>query len=110
MSRSLIWIVGALLLGVAEAFAPGAFLIWIALAAGFVGIVDLALEPGLLPEIVIFAVAAAVSVAVGRRVYGSLDRAVPPLALSRAHGLVGKQFVLVNGIANGFGTMNVGDS
>ena len=110
MSRGLIWIVAALILGVAEAFLPGAFLIWIALAAGLVGIIDLVFEPGLLMEIVIFAAGAAVAVFIGQKVYGSLDRASPPLPLSRAHGLIGRQFALATAIANGFGTMTVEDS
>ena len=110
MSRGLIMIVVALALGAAEAFLPGVFLLWIALALGLVGLVDLALAPGILAEIAIFAVAAAVFVAIGRRVYGSLDRAAPPIPLSRAHGLLGRQFVLTNAIVNGIGTMAVDDS
>ena len=110
MSRGLIMIVIALALGAAEAFLPGAFLLWIALALGLVGLADLAFEPGVLAEIALFAVAAAVFVAIGRRVYGSLDRSSPPIALSRAHGLIGRQFVLTSPIANGIGTMAVDDS
>jgi inner membrane protein len=110
MSRGLIWIVAALILGVAEAFIPGAFLIWIAVAAGLVGVVDLVFEPGLLAEIVIFAIGAAVAVYIGQKVYGSLERASPPLPLSRAHALIGRQFALATAIANGFGTMTVDDS
>lgn len=110
MSRGMILIVAALALGALEAFAPGAFLLWIALAVGLVGLVDLVFEPSLLAEIALFAVSAAVFVAIGRKVYGSLDRASPPIALSRAHGLIGRQFVLTAAIANGVGTMAVGDS
>ena len=53
-----------------------AFLLWIALAAGLVGIVDLAVRTGLLAEIVIFAVAAAISVAVG--VVSTVARSTAP--------------------------------
>ncbi len=110
MARGLIWIIAALILGVAEAFVPGAFLIWIAAAAGLVGVIDLIFEPGLLLEIIIFAVGAVVAVFIGHKIYGSLDRATPPLPLSRAHGLIGRQFALATAIANGFGTMTVDDS
>ena len=110
MSRGMILLVAALALGIAEAFVPGAFLLWIALAVGVVGAIDLAFEPSLLIEIGIFAVAAAVSVAIGKRVYGSLDRSGPPAALSRAHAMVGREFTLASAIEDGFGSMRVDDS
>ena len=110
MSRAMILLVAALALGIAEAFVPGAFLLWIALAVGIVGAIDLVFEPSLLVEIGIFAVAAAASVAIGKRVYGSLDRAGAPVPLSRAHALVGREFTLASAIEDGFGSMRVDDS
>jgi inner membrane protein len=110
MSRGLIWIIAGLLLGVAEAFLPGAFLLWIALAAAVVGVADLIFEPSLVVEMALFVVAAAVSVAVGRKFYGSMERLSPPQTLSRAHALIGHTYVLATAIVDGYGTMRVDDT
>ena len=57
-----------------------------------------------------FAVLAVALVFIGRRVYGSLERAAPPPSLSRAHALVGKEFFLDKAIERGYGAIRVDDS
>jgi len=110
LSRGVVWLIAGLAIGAAETIVPGAFLVWVGLAAIVVGLVDLVAAPGLFAEMLVFAVATLISVAIGRRVYGSLERKTPDLPLSRAHALLGRQFVLDKAIANGFGTMRVEDS
>jgi hypothetical protein len=107
---SIVWLVGGLALCAAETLAPGAFLIWIGVAAVLVGGVEwlypLALEPALL----LFAALVVALVLIGRRVYGSLDSGAPQLPLSRAHALIGKEFYLEEAIERGYGRIKVGDS
>jgi inner membrane protein len=105
-----IWIVLGLALCAAETLVPGAFLIWIGAAALAIGIVEFFVHLALAPQLLLFAAFVAAFVLVGRRVYGSLDAGAPPLPLSRAHALIGKEFYLDEAIARGFGCIRVGDS
>ncbi len=105
-----VWLVAGLALCAAETFVPGAFLIWIGAAAVAVGIVEFFLLLELTPALLLFAALVVVFVFVGRRVYGSLDSGAPPLPLSRAHALIGKEFYLDEAIERGHGRIRVGDS
>lgn len=104
------WLAAGFVLCAAETIAPGAFLIWIGAAALAVGIVDFVWPLELTAQLFLFAACAVVLVIVGRRVYGSLDRRSAPEPLSRAHGLVGKEFYLDRPIERGFGNIRVDDS
>jgi inner membrane protein len=105
-----IWIVAGLALCGAETLAPGAFLIWIGAAAMVIGIVEFFFPLALAPQLLLFAALVGVFVFIARRVYGSLDAGAPPLPLSRAHALIGKEFYLDEAIARGFGRIRVADS
>jgi membrane protein implicated in regulation of membrane protease activity len=105
-----IWIVLGLALCAAETLAPGAFLIWIGVAALVMGVIEFFVHLALAPQLLLFAALVAAFVIVGRRVYGSLDAGTPPLPLSRAHALIGKEFYLDEAIAHGFGRIRVADS
>ena len=105
-----VWLLAGLVLCAAETLAPGAFLIWIGAAALAMGIVAFFVHLTLAPQLLLFAAFVAAFVLIGRRVYGSLDAGAPPLPLSRAHGLIGKEFYLDEAIAHGFGRIRVDDS
>jgi len=105
-----VWLVAGLALCAAETFVPGAFLIWIGVAAVAVGIVEFFVAIALTPALLLFAALVVVFVFIGRRVYGSLDSGAPQLPLSRAHALIGKEFYLDEAIERGYGRMRVGDS
>jgi membrane protein implicated in regulation of membrane protease activity len=105
-----IWLIAGFVLCVAETTAPGAFLIWIGAAALIVGAVDFIWPMELTVQLLLFAALAVALVLVGRRVYGSLERAAPPPSLSRAHALVGKEFFLDKAIERGYGAIRVDDS
>ena len=105
-----VWLVAGLALCAAETFVPGAFLIWIGLAAVALGGIEFFVAIELTPALLLFAALVVVFVFIGRRVYGSLDSGAPQLPLSRAHALIGKEFYLDEAIERGYGRMRVGDS
>ena len=105
-----VWLVAGLALCAAETFVPGAFLIWIGLAAVAVGVVEFFVAVALTPALLLFAALVVAFVFVGRRVYGSLDFGAPQLPLSRAHAMIGKEFYLDEAIERGHGRIRVGDS
>jgi membrane protein implicated in regulation of membrane protease activity len=105
-----VWLIVGFVLCAAETLAPGAFLIWIGGAALIVGGVDFFYPMELTVQLLLFAILAAASVLIGRRVYGSLERSAPPPALSRAHAMIGKEFFLDQPIERGYGAIRVDDS
>jgi hypothetical protein len=109
-TSSLIWLVGGLVLCIAETQAPGAFLIWIGLAGLIVGVLDYVHPLDLTLQMLLFAALVVGMVLLGRRVYGSRDPGAKELPLSRAHALIGNDYFLDEGIARGFGAIRVGDS
>jgi inner membrane protein len=67
MSDWIIWLVGGLALLMIEILAPGAFMMWLGLAACGTGLVVLASDVGFEFQVVTFGVLAAVSLAIGLR-------------------------------------------
>ena len=88
MSPALLWLVGGLVMMVAEVLLPGVFLMWLGIAALATGGVVLLLgEPGLGIQVVAFAVFTALAVAAGLRLRGPRRAAVLNTAQS---GLIGR--------------------
>jgi inner membrane protein len=104
------WLVSGLVLCIAETMAPGAFLIWIGVAAALVGAVAYFIALDLTSQVLLFGFLVAALVLVGRRVYGSLDAKPGLLPQSRAHAMVGADFFLDEAIVRGYGRIRVGDS
>jgi inner membrane protein len=67
MSDWIIWLVGGLALLMIEILAPGAFMMWLGLAACGTGLVVLASDVGFEFQVLTFGVLAAVSLAIGLR-------------------------------------------
>jgi membrane protein implicated in regulation of membrane protease activity len=104
------WLLGAILLGIAELIVPGVFLIWLAAAAAVTGLVALAFGIALPFQFAVFALLAIASVYSGRRWY--LKYPMPsadPMLNDRAARLVGRTVVVTQAIENGEGRVKVGD-
>lgn len=106
------WIALGLILAIAEVVAPGAYLLWIGLAALLTGVV-LLLAPalGLPVQLLLFAIATAVLILVASRVlsvYRTRDRGAARLN-DRAASLVGKSVVVVEAVHPGGGRVRLGD-
>ena len=112
------WLIAGLLICLAEMLLPGAFLLWIGIAAMATGGLLFALPsfPAFAPDsstvILVFGGLALVSAWIGRMVYGTMMRpsGEAPFLNRRADGLVGRQFALDAAIVNGQGRIRVGDS
>jgi membrane protein implicated in regulation of membrane protease activity len=107
---AIIWLVSGLVLCAAETMAPGAFLIWVGLAASIVGTIAYFVTVDFTSQLLLFGILVAGLVLLGSRVYGSLDASPGPLPQSRAHAMVGVDFFLVEAIVRGYGRIRVGDS
>ncbi|MCH8684782.1 NfeD family protein [Pedomonas mirosovicensis] len=111
-----LWWTAALLLAAAEMAAPGAFLIWLGLAAGLTGVVTLIFdlvagrEMGLEAQLAVFAVLAIASVLAGRRWARRSQQADERPVSRRAGQLVGRTVVLVEPIVHGAGRAELDDT
>ena len=106
------WAVLALVLFAAEAMAPGAFMLWLGLAAAavFLGVL---LVPGMpvLAQVAAFVVLSFVSIQVYRRWFRGREPASDQPALNRrAAALVGRVVPLQAAIVNGRGRVQIADA
>ena len=106
-----LWLLAAMVLGIAELIAPGVFLIWLAAAAALTGLATLALGIGLPFQLVLFTLFSIAAVYGGRRWYLSNPVASSdPLLNDRGARLTGETLTVVSAIENGRGRVRVGDS
>ena len=106
------WGVAALLLFAAEVLAPGAFMLWLGLAAAVV-FVAVWIVPGipLLLQVGAFVVLSFVSIQVYRRWFRGREPASDqPLLNRRVAQLVGRVVPLERGIVNGRGRVQIADA
>ncbi len=106
------WVAGLLLMAV-EAFLPGAFFLWMGLAAIVVGVI-LMMVPGmgLVTQMVLFAILAIGSAAGWRRLRGrgvGREHGEPAPLNERGRLYVGRVFTLDSPISNGVGHLRVDD-
>jgi inner membrane protein len=106
------WIVLGLVLMGLELVAPGAFLLWLGLAAVLTGLVDWAFGLSWQAAALVFAVLSVAAVLVGRAVTRNRDEEADgrPALNRRAQSLVGHVFTLDSPIAGGSGRIRVDDS
>lgn len=106
------WFILAAILIIAEVFAPGAFMLWIGIAAGVVGVV-LYVAPAMPWEyqFILFSLAAVGSI-LGWRVYRQKHPATAgdPTLNRRGAQYIGRVFTLDAPIVNGVGKIRVDDS
>ena len=105
-----LWLIGGVVLLIAEVIAPGFFLIFIGAAAIATGLVSVALGLPLALQLLAFAIFTFVAVKfVGRRFYASrYDLSSDPMLNDRVARLLGKVVVVEPVDANG-GRVRVGD-
>ncbi len=110
--QAVTWAAVALLLLAAEALAPGAFMLWLGLAAMAVFVIVLAV-PGLsvLAQVALFVALSFVSIQVYRRWFRGRERkSDQPTLNRRAEQLVGRVMPLERAIVNGSGRVQVADA
>lgn len=106
------WVAIALVLIAAETMAPGAFLLWMGIAAAVVSLIVLVL-PGLslLMQVVLFVVLSVIAVLAYRKWFRRRERpSDQPLLNRRADQLVGRVLELDQAIVDGRGRVKVGDA
>ena len=107
----LAWLILAAVLAIVELIVPGIFLVFVAAGAAVTGVVTLII-PGfaLTFQVMVFIIASAVAVALGRKWY--LENPVPsadPLLNDRIARLIGEVVTVVEPIEAGSGRVRVGD-
>jgi membrane protein implicated in regulation of membrane protease activity len=106
------WFLIAIALIIFEALSPAAFFMWLAAAAGMVGLA-LAVFPGLgwQVQLVLFAVLSVSSLVLGRRYLKRNPIATDePNLNKRGHQYIGRMFTLDQPIVNGVGKLRVDDT
>lgn len=106
MTPALWWLVGGVVLLVAEVLLPGVFMMWLGLAGIGTGLVVLALEPGLGWQVAAFGMFAGVSLGVGLHLRRKAH--VPVLNTAQA-GLVGRSARVLSAEAGAL-RVRIGDS
>jgi membrane protein implicated in regulation of membrane protease activity len=105
-----LWLIAAALLGIGEIIIPGAFLMWIGIAALITGLAMLVLPLGVALQLAVFAVMSVASVYAGRRV---LIRnpivSADPLLNDRGARLIGEIVTAVTPVDSSQGRVKVGD-
>ena len=106
-----LWMIGGVLLLIAEIIAPGFFLIFIGAAALATGAFALLFDLGTASQLALFALYAVLAVMVGRRFYSSASiEGGDGLLNDRSAQLVGKVVAVVSAIDEHGGRVRVGDS
>ena len=106
-----LWLIGGVLLLIAEIVAPGFFLLFVGAAAIATGVFVLLFDLGLAPALALFAIYTALAVAVGRRVYANRPVASSaPHLNDRSAQLVGRSVTVVQSVDRHGGRVRVGDS
>jgi hypothetical protein len=105
------WFIAAVILFVLELIVPGAFMLWLGIAAVLVGFLSLMVDWSWQAQIITFAVLSVAAIPVwrrfARRVEAPVDR---PFLNQRAHGYVGRVFTLEKPIVDGVGTVKIDDT
>src|SRR3954452_3974653 len=105
------WLIGGVVLLIAEVLAPGFFLVFIGAAAMATGLFTLLFGLGTVPQLALFALYAVLAVMIGKRFYANRHSdSTDPLLNDRARRLVGKVVAVVVAIDDHGGRVRVGDS
>jgi membrane protein implicated in regulation of membrane protease activity len=107
---ALLWLLGGIFVCAAETLAPGTFFVFIGAAAVIVGAITYFVALDLTTQLLLFGALVIALVMIGRDVYGSFYASPGPLPQSRAHALIGSDFLLEESIVHGYGRIRVGDS
>jgi membrane protein implicated in regulation of membrane protease activity len=106
-----LWMIGGILLLIAEVIAPGFFLVFIGAAALATGAFTLLFDLGLPAQLTLFTIYALVAVMIGRRMYANAaTESSDPLLNDRSARLVGKSVTVIEAVDEHSGRVRVGDS
>lgn len=106
-----LWLIGGVLLLIAEIIAPGFFLVFVGAAALATGLFVILFDLGLAPALALFALYTALAVYVGRKVYANRPVAASVANLNdRSAQLVGRSVSVVEAVDEHGGRVRVGDS
>ena len=106
-----LWLIGGVVLLIAEVIAPGFFLVFIGAAAIATGAFTLLFDLGVAPQLALFALYAIIAFMVGRKVYANQNvESTDPLLNDRSARLVGKVVTVVSAVDDHEGRVRVGDS
>jgi membrane protein implicated in regulation of membrane protease activity len=106
-----LWMIGGILLLIAEVIAPGFFLVFIGAAALATGAFTLLFDLGLAAQLTLFTIYALVAVMIGRRMYANAaTESSDPLLNDRSARLVGKSVTVIEAVDEHSGRVRVGDS
>ena len=104
------WLIGGVVLLIAEVIAPGFFLVFIGAAAMAAGLFTLLFGLGAVAQLALFALYALLAVLLGRRFYANRHSdSTDPLLNDRAGRLVGKVVNVVADVDEHHGRVRVGD-
>ena len=106
-----LWLIGGVVLLIAEIIAPGFFLVFVGAAAMATGVFALLFGLGTPAQLALFALYTVIAVMIGRRFYAqSSAESSDPLLNDRSARLIGKTVVVVDAIDADGGRVRVGDS
>ena len=106
-----LWLIGGVVLLIAELIAPGFFLVFVGAAAIATGLFALLFELSLPLQLALFALYTLLAVMVGKRVYSNADSlgSSDPLLNDRSGRLVGKVVTVVTDVDEHGGRVRLGD-
>jgi membrane protein implicated in regulation of membrane protease activity len=105
------WIIAGVIFLMLELAVPGAFMMWLGIAALLVGVISLLVVWSWQWQFVAFAVFALISVPLWRRLAHKVESpSGSPMLNRRAEGLVGREFTLEKPIVDGTGTVRIDDT
>ena len=105
-----LWMIGGVVLLIAEVIAPGFFLLFIGAAALATGAFALLFDLGASSQLALFALYSLIAVMVGRRFYANASEdSSDPLLNDRSRRLVGKVVTVVEAVDAHNGRVRVGD-
>jgi hypothetical protein len=106
-----LWLIGGVVLLIAEVIAPGFFLVFLGAAALATGLFTVLFDLGTAPQLALFALYAVLAVMVGKRFYSNRTAdSADPLLNDRAGRLVGRVVTVVANVDDHHGRVRVGDS
>jgi membrane protein implicated in regulation of membrane protease activity len=105
-----LWLIGGVVLLIAEIIAPGFFLIFIGAAAIATGLFTLLFNLGIVPQLALFALYALLAVMAGRRFYANREEASSQRLNDPAGRLIGKIVTVVSAVDEHNGRVRLGDS
>ena len=105
------WIIAGVILFALELLLPGAFMMWLGIAAALVGAISLVVNWSWQWQCVAFAAFAIASIPLFRRFALKADQpSEAPLLNRRTDALVGRVFTLEKPIVDGIGTVRIDDT